>query len=182
MKSRAAITITANCTKQRFLLHLSLERKWLIINLCWKHLAAFLLKYNNKQEVNVIVISGVFHISDISHECDSKITNRMWLRPTQGSCCFKTYSTIPPHMTQFEKQSVCHWTGIDLAAYGIGSNSTMSMVQGLPLDLAPYLFVIIWWWLLAHFNSLDHFFFTFFKTWQTFALGVSIRLVLILLE
>ena len=75
------------------------------------------------------------------------------------------------------KWSVCHSTSVDLAADWLGSKSTMSMVQGSPLDLVPYVFVIV---TACTFHSWDHFFFTFFKTLQTFALGVrfSIRLAL----
>jgi len=39
------------------------------------------------------------------------------------------------------KRSLCHSTGIDLVAQRIGSKSTMSMVEGSPLDMAPYVFV-----------------------------------------
>jgi len=40
------------------------------------------------------------------------------------------------------KLSVCHSTVIDLADYWIIYKSTMPMVQGSPLHLAPYIFVM----------------------------------------
>jgi len=39
----------------------------------------------------------------------------------------------------------------------------MPMDEGSPLDFAPYVFVVT---MLAHFNSWDELYFTFFKTSQ----------------
>jgi len=64
------------------------------------------------------------------------------------------------------KLPVCHSTGILLAAYRIGSKSAMSMVQGLPLNLAPYVFVMT----DCTFQFVGPLF-SFFKTLQTLALA-----------
>jgi len=52
----------------------------------------------------------------------------------------------------------------------------MPMVESLPFQLAPHLHFRKL--LLARFNSWDQFFFTFFKTFPTIALGVSVKLLL----
>jgi len=45
------------------------------------------------------------------------------------------------------------------------------MVFGLALTLTILILVVV----VACFNSLDHFFFTFFKNFQILGLGVSVR-------
>jgi len=54
--------------------------------------------------------------------------------------------------------------------------SAVPKVFGLSLTLATVILVVV-----ASFNSWDHFFFTFFKTFQTLVLGkrVSVRLHLL---
>jgi len=66
--------------------------------------------------------------------------------------------------------SVYHSTSIDLVAYQIGSKSTMLMVEGSPLNLAPYVFVIVTAWT---FQFVGPVFLFFFKMLQTFALWVT---------
>ena len=59
--------------------------------------------------------------------------------------------------------SVCQSTGVDLAAYVIGSKSTMSLVQGSPLKLAPYVFIILTAWTFQFVEQLFHFFSKLYK-------------------
>jgi len=60
------------------------------------------------------------------------------------------------------KRSVCHSTGVDLIAYGIGSKSTMSMVEGLPLNLTPYVFIIVTAYTFIFVGSVFLYFFQIF--------------------
>jgi len=61
--------------------------------------------------------------------------------------------------------SVYQSTSVDLAAYGIDSKSTMSMVQVSPLDLTPYVLVI----LTAYaFEFVEPFLLFFFQNFTNF--------------
>jgi len=77
------------------------------------------------------------------------------------------------------KRSLCHSTGVNLVAYQIGSKSTMSMVEGLPLNLAPYIFVIVTAWTIEFMGPVILDFFQNYKLLLSgLGLRVSVRLPL----
>jgi len=68
--------------------------------------------------------------------------------------------------------SVCYSSVIVPVTEQIFFTSAIAMVFGLPLTLAPYVFVIV---TACTFQFAGPVFFGFLKTFQTFALGVRFR-------
>jgi len=104
------------------------------------------------------------------------LQNHPWMLLFQGVSKLIRFDHHTSHDAVRIKLSVCHSTGDNLAAYHLGSRSNIHVnVSEFASRLGTFPFCNTD--CFACVFQFVRFFFTFFKTLQTFASGVSVRLV-----